>query len=527
MNHLAYITFLVSALAVSSSSSAQGGWSSSPEDALLPLDNQLGDNFGAAVAIDDDLLVVGAPGKSTALVGFQGAAYVYRRTGTVWRPEALLDSDSSTFGEMLASSIAIDQERVVLGGPSGLAGPSDDGGVSVFDYAGGTWVESARLPAPGISSNGDGFGASVAVRSDTIAAGAVPFFFQEEVGNVVVYRDQNGIITMEALLDPATTEIGQRFGASVALGADILFAGAPNRVVSNGTGAVDVFARVGSVWSPISTLTAPASAGTVGSFGSSLVFAGDTLLVGTPTGGVGGYVFAYRLSGTTLTLEATLSFSGGQAFDFFGKAIDLAGEVALIGLGTQAPGRPTAVLFTRFGQTWTERATFTSSAGGTLGLGAGAVAIDGLNGVIGEYKGGATSASAQPYALAPSAGSLLRNAGSNPMSYTVAADPILGANFQGSVDLGGTTGHSLALLVGFATPADSPLAGGATLLVNANDPSGELLTQAPQVGPVASFTIAVPNDLTLAGLQLATQAIHFGAVSPFALSNAQDLQLGF
>jgi hypothetical protein len=64
-------------------------------------------------------------------------------------------------------------------------------------------------------------------------------------------------------------------------------------------------------------------------------------------------------------------------------------------------------------------------------------------------------------------------------------------------------------------------------LVNIGDPNGEFLGWPVDIGPVATFDIPVPPDISFAGLQLYTQAIHIGHVPPFALSNAQDLVLGF
>lgn len=118
----------------------------------------------------------------------------------------------------------------------------------------------------------------------------------------------------------------------------------------------------------------------------------------------------------------------------------------------------------------------------------------------------------------------LRNSGSNPASYTSNA-PVLGATFTGVVDLS-TTGHSLALLFGFSSPVNVVLGGGQTLLCLDLIGAGEFLAQPFMAGPLAQFDIPVPTDLALCGFPVCTQALHFGAVSPFALSNAQDLIVG-
>lgn len=114
-----------------------------------------------------------------------------------------------------------------------------------------------------------------------------------------------------------------------------------------------------------------------------------------------------------------------------------------------------------------------------------------------------------------------RNAGANPMSYTASA-PVLGASWTGDVDLT-TTGHSFAVVYWAVASANLPLGGGVVLLIAGQ----KVLKLSPQPGPLASWSVPLPNDTSLAGLSLFSQAVHvFGAPS-IALSNAQDLCLGY
>ena len=98
----------------------------------------------------------------------------------------------------------------------------------------------------------------------------------------------------------------------------------------------------------------------------------------------------------------------------------------------------------------------------------------------------------------------------------------LGATWSASVDLS-QTGHALATLVAYLSPAQLPLPGGQTVLVNPLDPSGETLQLPPMAGSPAAFQVLVPNRPSVCGLTVSAQAIHFGAVTPFALSNALDV----
>jgi len=119
-----------------------------------------------------------------------------------------------------------------------------------------------------------------------------------------------------------------------------------------------------------------------------------------------------------------------------------------------------------------------------------------------------------------------RNAGDNPVSYTTTL-PVLGGVLTGTVDLGHTTGHTTAWLVGYVEPLTHALPGGQILLVNTAHPDGELLGFAPVSGPVSIFQAGVPSIPGLVGFQFSAQALHIGGVIPFALSNARDFTLGF
>jgi hypothetical protein len=114
-----------------------------------------------------------------------------------------------------------------------------------------------------------------------------------------------------------------------------------------------------------------------------------------------------------------------------------------------------------------------------------------------------------------------RNAGANPASYS-ASRTVLGEEWRGRVDLT-TTGHAFAILYAKVAPANAALGGGQRLLIG-----GQTLFKLPaQPGPVATWSGLVPNDPSVVGVTLYTQAVHLFGVTPFALSNAQDLCLGY
>ena len=126
------------------------------------------------------------------------------------------------------------------------------------------------------------------------------------------------------------------------------------------------------------------------------------------------------------------------------------------------------------------------------------------------------------FTTAPLASVAIRNAGSNPMSYSAGGLPILGEGLDLTVDLT-LTGDTSAILLFSTVIANQTLAGGQVLLV------GNPIRRSfgPFAGPVVNITLPLPAFPPLAGVTLFSQAMHLSAGPGFALSNAVDLTLGF
>ncbi|HEX5051158.1 MAG TPA: hypothetical protein VFZ65_05265 [Planctomycetota bacterium] len=121
----------------------------------------------------------------------------------------------------------------------------------------------------------------------------------------------------------------------------------------------------------------------------------------------------------------------------------------------------------------------------------------------------------------PAANATARQAFGNTNSYTCSL-PVLGQTWNATVDVG-LTGHSFAIVFASLLPGQVTLGPGFTVLLGGAPV--EFLPIAP--GPHATYAVVMPSDPTLAGFQLSTQALHFGVLPSLALSNAQDLTLGF
>jgi MYXO-CTERM domain-containing protein len=142
------------------------------EQKLLASDKADTDLFGYSVGMSGDgsRVVVGAYGEDTSTTD-NGAAYVFIRSGSTWSEEKKLlasdKADTDLFGYSVGMSA--DGSRVVVGAhyESDATGGSTEynGAAYVFVRSGSTWSEEQKLLASDKAS-GDIFGMSVAMSAD-------------------------------------------------------------------------------------------------------------------------------------------------------------------------------------------------------------------------------------------------------------------------------------------------------------------------------------------------------------------------
>ncbi len=215
-----------------------------------------------------------------------------------------------------------------------------------------------------------------AVLPDSLASGSAPLF------------QQGAKLTGEE-------EIGAgRFGRSVALSADgdTALVGAPRD--SDEAGAVWVFVRSGSKWTPQAKLTGGEEVG-AGRFGRSVALSadGDTALIGAPNDGGVGAAWVFTRSGSTWTQQAKLTGAGESGSGWFGQSVALSadGDAALVGGYVDHSDTGAAWVFARSGSTWTQEGEKLTGGGesgeGEFGWNV-ALSADGETALIGARKDG-------------------------------------------------------------------------------------------------------------------------------------------
>ncbi len=145
---------------------AGDGWA--PEQSLASVG---GNFFGQAIAVSPERIVVGAYGGDLPELDGIGVAYVYSRQAGSWVTEQMLFASDAVQYDSFGWSVAIDHDVIVVGAVRDDDLGDASGSAYVFRYVNGAWVEEGKLVAPD-GAPGDRFGSGVAIERNWIVVGA-------------------------------------------------------------------------------------------------------------------------------------------------------------------------------------------------------------------------------------------------------------------------------------------------------------------------------------------------------------------
>jgi large repetitive protein len=222
-----------------------------------------GVNYGAAVATDGSLILVGAPGDAAA----RGRVVLYANDGT-WNKEDTFSPAESEPGERFGAAVA------VQGLVAAIGSPGDDGGAGsllLFRRDGGAWLKGDHQRLSDAAPT-DALGTSLAIARDRIVVGAPGR--DDGKGQVFVLRDADDYALAVAEPFPLSTPYPEAaLGTSVATDGVRIVVGAP------GAGRAYVYDRKStSRWLETGVLTQPDPVEEA-AFGRHVALWGDTVAV--------------------------------------------------------------------------------------------------------------------------------------------------------------------------------------------------------------------------------------------------------
>ena len=312
------------------------------------------DAFGASVAMDGTVAVIGAPRRTVGATQRAGTAFIFTRSGSTWSEAQMLTAPSPQAAATFGRTVALSRNLLAIGAPYENDGSTQDAGaVHVFRLESGTWTHRKRLTAPSPQMH-DFFATSIALDGTSLVAGC-PGKENGSVssaGAVFVYdlsdSDPAAWTLLDTLVAPDPLE-NQQMGAAVAILDDVIAAGAPLDSIGSGAcqaggigtpafGAVHVFRRDGgsAVHEQRLTLPPPACDG-IRQFGATLALASGRVLIGAVEDGIAGvavgydaFVFDHTPTGWTMARRLQRPTDGGGVNALFGSAAIFMGNATAV-----------------------------------------------------------------------------------------------------------------------------------------------------------------------------------------------------
>ena len=315
-----------------------------------------GDGFGTAIAVDGATMLVST--RPQAQIDGSAAVYVFERSAPgSWAevgrlPEVDADADAG-----YGTSLAFANGMALVGAPALQAAGSrggnqvgqstGEGAVYVFSGSGDTWTEGGRLTA---GDAGNAFGASLFVQSGRLLVGAP---LADSTGAVYAFRMDGGGWQQEGTLSIRRLVADDAFGTAVSMDGDQAMVSAPGRNEAEGAVFAFLLDPGSGEWSPAGQLL-PFDGFQQDGFGSTVALGGSEVWIGSPrAGGRRGaaYVFSGGIS-EGWTAATKVVNSDPRSGDGFASALDVEGDVAVVGVMGADYGVGTATIFERGDRGW-------------------------------------------------------------------------------------------------------------------------------------------------------------------------------
>ena len=328
-----------------------------------------------------------------------GAVYVFNRSGVTWSQQAYIKASNTGAADEFGSAVAISNDTIVVGsrwedssatGVNGLQGDNatgvQSGAAYVFIRSGSMWSQQAYLKASNTGAS-DEFGSAVAISNDTIVVGsryegsaAVGVNGSQadnasyvQSGAAYVFTRSGSMWSQQAYLKASNTGAGDIFGYSVGISDNTVVVGAPYEDSSatgiggnqsnnsySQSGAAYVFTRTGITWTQQAYLKA-SNTWHEDNFGHAVAISGDTVIIGAPledsdaihvngnqnsnTELQSGAAYSFERTGTVWRQQSYLKATNTASLDQFGAAVAVSGKTMAVGAYQQATSSGAAYIF--------------------------------------------------------------------------------------------------------------------------------------------------------------------------------------
>ena len=103
---------------------------------LVATDGVTGDRFGTSVGISGNSVIIGSSRDDNGLASDSGSAYLFRRTGTTWAQQQRIRATDQSEGDNYGTAVAINSDVIAIGAPlEDNVGGTDAGAAYMLEYS--------------------------------------------------------------------------------------------------------------------------------------------------------------------------------------------------------------------------------------------------------------------------------------------------------------------------------------------------------------------------------------------------------
>lgn len=369
-------------------------------------DGQPADQFGYAISASGEYCIIGAP-LDDDNGNFSGSAYIFKRSDVPedpnWYQQCKLTASDANAGDQFGFSVSIDADYCIVGA---WGDDNATGAAYIFKRSDipddPNWYQQTKFAASDAQSD-DRFGTSVSIYENYCVvgahgdddygsfSGAAYIFKKSDLPSDPNWYQQTKIF-------PSDAAEGDYFGYSTSLNDQYCIVGSSgDDDYGSRSGSAYIFRKIPDTenWSQLAKLTA-ADAAEYDYFGTHVAISGNLVIVGAHGDDDNGinsgsaYIFAPNdFDPNIWQQQAKLIASDGDVNDFFGDAIDISLNFAVVGAkydDDMASASGSVYIFKRLGETWNEITKLTASDGSVNDLFGHSVSISGNHIIVGAHR---------------------------------------------------------------------------------------------------------------------------------------------
>lgn len=253
---------------------------------FIPPDPQANANFGSAIALSPTCAVIGAPNQDVS-VPTAGTAYIFYGNANNWSFLKRVNASNPNTGDQFGISVAIDNDLILVGASLGNNASSVDIGTAYLfqkDHNGpDQWGQIVFFASP-YSTLSDYFGYSVSLSGDIIIIGSYGAQINRGIAHTF-YRNQGSPNNwgLSKSISQVGSNHGFHFGYSVAIKGLTVAIGAYGTAGGIGASYIVQLTNTGNTTTlPLYSISDPLPNSTSDSFGSSVAIDTHLALFGSP-----------------------------------------------------------------------------------------------------------------------------------------------------------------------------------------------------------------------------------------------------